>query len=91
MKKFTVNKLIRHIPTWIESSNTEPVASIFHTEDDLKSISFVKRFIESKDFFQLSISGLHLMAEMDKGRQWYVIGLLEKDLPDLPRWNSKSK
>ena len=80
-------------------SGYEPENSIFQNQQELLNISFVKSWAKYPDFYRYSISNNEnyggkamLMAELDGGKKWYVIGYLnEEDVRalELPEWKPK--
>lgn len=63
----------------------------FATTEELLAIPFVARFRELWCFHRYSICREHpsllmLMAELNEGRMWWVIGYLSEDSLDLPIW-----
>lgn len=76
----------QHIPNFV--SGYEPETIKFNDTEELKNIEFVKHWSEGDDFFKYSLSGNHLMAELNNGNTWWVIGTIKGDLNkvDLPKW-----
>jgi hypothetical protein len=62
----------------------------FNTLEELINIDFVKHWMNLKDFYRFSISPERdlLMAELNNGAEWWVIGYLENANIHLPIWNS---
>ena len=85
----------QHIPNFV--SGIDPVTWNFENRNELLSIDFVKRWID-EDFHQFSVSEYYdcilLMAELEDGNKWYVIGYItgisEDDL-GLPKFKAKRK
>jgi len=91
----------QHLPNYV---SIDPQESEFETLEDLMNVGFVKQWTDNRwgdDFHQFSISHndwivkyghedyMHLMAEMDGGKKWYVIGYIYGSSPEeigLPKW-----
>ena len=71
----------QHIPNFVDGF--KPKTMKFDDAEELKDIEFVKRWSENKDFFKYSLSDNYLMAEINEGTGWYVIGRIEGDLGNL--------
>ena len=82
-----MNRITMRVPNWVERDD-EPSDSVeFSTLEDLEGVEFVKRWIDTKDFYRLSVSdGRFLMAELEEGRHWWVIGILREPVDFLPTW-----
>jgi hypothetical protein len=82
----------QHIPNFV--SGFDPVTTEFETLDELLSLDFVKRFNDGDNsFYRFSVNDystrVHLMAEYDEGRKWWVVGYIygiAKDDIGLPQW-----
>lgn len=87
-------KLIQHIPGFARGYPVEEhlVAHVVNAEY-LKEVSFVNKWTKHKEFYQLSIARgcgtYELMVELQEGREWWVLGFLDRDVPELPTWKSK--
>ncbi len=86
-----INSLCQHVPDIaVAGPVVERLVATFETKDDLKDISFVKRWMDDPKFYQLSIcrydGSKDLMVELDEGKWWWVVGYLEHDVPELPSW-----
>mgnify|MGYP006263458053 CR=1 FL=1 len=90
-------KIKQHIPGFVDGM--EPAHDVVVSLEALLALPYVGIWtegeIEIPPFHQFSIAkpeGLEdgaalLMAEMDKGREWYVVGYLQSDEPiNLPIW-----
>ncbi len=94
-------KIIQHIPNACESD--APIHQEFMSLEELLAIEFVAKWSYLPKFHQYSIyphrkTGGHkkhkLMAEMDDGKEWWVIGLLVVQKPEalgLPMWTPPDK
>lgn len=82
-------------------SGIEPDIVEFNTQDELLEIDFVRNFSidrrfgeETPDeyFHQYSLSGNNLMAEVNGGKSWFVIGTLDDtSMLNLPEWIPKNE
>ena len=87
-----MNHIIQHIPPFVDG--VEPEHASFDGLEELLVIDWVKRWKSkphrnSGEFHQFSLSGSHLMVELEDGAVWYVIGHVRRpDLLDLPKWDS---
>lgn len=83
-----MNKIVQHRPAYFDGFEKEVVP--FATTEELLAIPFVARFRELDGFHRYSVCRDHppmmLMAEVEEGRTWWVIGHLDDDHPDLPTW-----
>lgn len=87
--------ICEHIPTFVES-DSPPEINAFTTKEDFEQCSLVKRWKKRKNFYRFSVSrdkeyGLftghnHLMAEYNKGEEFYVVGRLRGNPKWLPVW-----
>jgi|688.fasta_scaffold12245_5 hypothetical protein len=74
-------------------SSCEPLSSHFSNLEQLLNIDWIKNYTNYNDFFRFSLckdeDGLSLMAEMNKGQDWWVIcdliGVTEK--LNLPKFD----
>jgi hypothetical protein len=78
-----------HLPGYITTH--EPSTATFNTAQELMEVDFVRRKADYPAFRRFSVSRddparLKLMLEADDGREWYVIGHLSGDVPELPDW-----
>ena len=81
----TINKLYQHFPAFCEGFKPEIVE--FDTVDDLRNIKWVKSWETNKHFYKWAKSNNKLMALMEEGKTWFVVGKIEKpELIDLPEW-----
>jgi hypothetical protein len=84
-----MNKFIRHIPNFVDVDDRsvfDPVE--FEATEDLLNIPVVKGWLEQVDFSHFAMSDEHLMAILDDGFHWWVVGRVEKpERIDLPRWD----
>lgn len=82
----------QHIPNFVSGFN--PAIEEFKTLDELLNLDFVKRFSDGDpNFYRFSVKDyvtrVHLMAEYDEGRTWWVVGYINgiaKDDIGLPQW-----
>lgn len=84
-------KITQHIPGFVQTDAAPDTAEYTSTET-LMAAPFVKRWATVKPrFHRFSLSRDHmprpyLMAEFDEGREWWVVGFMDGDLPDMPEW-----
>ncbi len=89
------NKIKQHRPAYFTGFETLEVE--FDSLDSLLDIDWVKNFKkcwESDTFYRFSIcredNYKHkLMAELNSGKKWWVVGFIEADIPELPTWSPK--
>lgn len=75
-------------------SSCLPLENHFLTTEQLLSIPWIKQYTTYEDFYRFSLCkdewGVSLMAEMNKGKDWWVvcdlIGVTEK--LDLPKFKN---
>lgn len=91
-----MNKIKQHIPNWVDGY--EPEITEFNTLDELLAIPWVKKWTTIPEFYRFSASSdqsadrflvpemTHLMAELKQGREWWVVGLMKHNVPELPEW-----
>ncbi len=82
-----------HIPTFVEiDKNSERIA--FRSLGELLAIEDVAFWSRRQNFHQFSIADAPahptLMAELDEGYYWWVIGYLDRDVA-LPRWVARTR
>jgi hypothetical protein len=58
------------------------------TVDELLAIPWIDHWTHIAGFHRLCVDGHHVMAEMDGGRKWWVVAILECDGAafGLPQW-----
>ncbi len=87
-----------HVPGFVDGLQPEPY--VIGSLDALLELPCVRAWAEdiAPPFYRFSLArpeGLEdgtalLMAEMDEGREWYVVGYLQSDEDiDLPIWVAK--
>ncbi|AOZ93611.1 hypothetical protein [Paenibacillus crassostreae] len=83
-KVFTIKQNILKI-----ISDAEPITTSFMNKSELLEIEFVKLYSSLPDFYRYSISSdNNLMAELNEGKQWWVIGSIDNTEGLLfPRFN----
>jgi len=91
-------EITQYFPNFV--SGFEPEIVKFDDAEELKEIEFVKRWSDDDEFLKYSISEddfyhsygyCHLMAELDNGKKWFVVGKITGDVNklDLPKWEMK--
>lgn len=92
-------KIQRHIPNCCrDGCDPLPEPVEFNDLQELMDIDFVKQWSENPTFFRYSISvekvlyhDTLLMAEMEEGKSWWVIGYLSgENIEDMqfPHWHA---
>ena len=87
-----MSEIIQHIPTYVDGALAQRES--FMTLDGLLAVPFVALWKERVGFYRFSRSSrfamgpTFLMAELNEGRDWYVVGHLEETgrPVDLPVW-----
>lgn len=95
-------RLVQHLPSYAEADCQNVTAT---SKDDLLDFSFVHRFSDRPGFHQFAASGFEtdpktgkpyitLVAELDEGYEWFVVGYIHADLEmltglDFPLWTPK--
>jgi hypothetical protein len=77
----------QHIPAFCEGFDPQ-IAEVNSTEELLELNSVSQWRYNFKDFYRYSIDDNHLMAELDEGRKWYVVGYVRGNV-ELPKWEKK--
>lgn len=82
-----MGRIKKNIPNFV--SGIEPQEIEFNNLTELMAIPWVKQWADDENFFRFSVSdGCYLLAEVDAGKKWWVIGYLSDVLDyqlDLPR------
>jgi hypothetical protein len=87
-----MNNIRQHIPAFVSGVNAETAS--FETIADLLKVPFVAQWTGEPEFRQFSISARDylddwvLMAELNGGAQWWVVGYLDQNV-DLPIWDEE--
>lgn len=95
-------RLVQHLPAYVDADCQNVTAT---SKDDLLDFSFVHRFSDRPGFHQFAASGFEtdpktgkpyitLVAELDEGYEWFVVGYIHADLEmltglDFPLWTPK--
>jgi hypothetical protein len=95
-------RLVQHLPAYVDADCQNVIAT---SKDDLLDFSFVHRFSDRPGFHQFAASGFEtdpktgkpyitLVAELDEGYEWFVVGYIHADLEmltglDFPHWVPK--
>lgn len=88
--------ILQHIPNFVEG--IEPQKITVANTAELLVIPFIKRWSEDPRFYRFSISKRQrsdvrsdlLMAELDKNKEWWVVGYLTGDV-DLPEHKNQQE
>lgn len=85
-------RIVQHIPAFVELMDDPIPEATFESLEDLLNVAFVKRWSESKRFYRFSYKRGLLMAELEGGTKWWVVGRMTnfseemlKSL-NLPQW-----
>lgn len=81
-----MNTIRQHIPAFVEIDGGLR-SSDFSSIEELKEISWVKKWADDRDFHQFSVSDNYLIAEFRGGRDWWVVGHLSNPETSLPLWS----
>lgn len=80
-----MNKVKRHIPSFCSAIPKEE--ENFSNLDELFSIEWISIWTRVNNFYRFSKSKDLLIAELNKGNNWWVIGYIKyPELVDLPEW-----
>ena len=91
-----MNKIKQHRPAYFTGFETLEVE--FDDLDSLLDIEWVKNFTKCWDsdntFYRFSVVrednyGYKLMAELNEGKKWWVVGFINTDVEELPDWSPK--
>lgn len=83
-----------HFPKFTKNSTNQSYK--IETAEDLFKLDHVVAFklskFQTKQFFRFSLSQESdrkyiLMAEYGSGTAWWVVGFVDKNIPQLPQWN----
>jgi hypothetical protein len=87
--------IIQRVPGFIEA---EPEMATFTNLDELLAISWIARWREPwweedepVNFYRFSVYGSDLMAEYNKGTDWFTVGTMagaDELVTSLPRWHA---
>jgi len=77
-----MNTIKQHIPAFCEGFDKKTAE--FNTLEELLGVAFVKNFTRVPTFFRFSQNDRHLIAEYRGGREWWVVGYLQKPVEALP-------
>lgn len=81
---FDFMRIKQYRPAFFEGFENETVE--FSTVEELQRIAFVKRHTDLPDHHRLSLTENNtLMAELDGGKKWFVVGFIKGGRPDLPQ------
>jgi hypothetical protein len=86
-----MSKVVQHVPGCVDIDPEDIERAEFNTQEELLAIPWIARWAEKKNFHRFSISKSkidnHLMAELDEGRVWWVVGYLsDREHLSLPIW-----
>jgi hypothetical protein len=76
---------IQHVPGFVDM---KPNEARVETLDELLEVPWIKAWKEDRRFYRFSRSEGHrlLIAERDRGREWYVVARIRGDIGALPTW-----
>ncbi len=83
------NRIVQHIPPFVDGVPKKEVE--FDTLEELLEISWIKQWSQAEEFDKFSISNRDsltlLMVEFThkQEHQWYVLGYLLHDIPEMDR------
>ena len=81
---------MQHVPGFVSGYNAKKAEA--STWGELASVDWIDNYKihDGKVFYRFSICNdekrYSLMAEFDNGDYWWVVGDLDQDIPELPRW-----
>lgn len=82
-----MNTFTQHVPRFVDTRGCNVVPIPFKTVQTLYDIPHVKLFYKRPDFSHFALSEHHLMAVLDSGYMWWVVGFIkDPDDVDLPQW-----
>jgi hypothetical protein len=81
-----MNSIVQRIPNFVEIMDDKPKHSEFETLEELQAIPFVKQYISEPGFNGFVQHRLWLMAILEEGKKWLVVGRLRKPVSGLPMW-----
>lgn len=85
-----MNKFKQHFPRFIDAPESARVEIPFLDTSDLLALDCVKQFAKHPDFTEFAKSDNRLMAMLDGGERWLVVGYIEHpDRVSLPNWKKK--
>lgn len=80
-------KIRQHIPNWSDMKHKVAYA------DSIEEVPWIMSWKDHPEFFRFSVSRerneICLMAELDEGYTWWVVGKLDRDISQLPTWEPK--
>jgi hypothetical protein len=80
-----VNRIAWHVPDFIDDNPPPP--SSFESLDDLRALPRVQRWLEDGFHLEVSREAGHRPALMAvRLAEFWVVGFLERDEPDLATW-----
>ena len=87
-----MNELTQRRPAYYTGFENETFQ--FETVDELLELDWVKNFAKRDDFHRFSVASRNpdkysrrtLMAEYQKGDEFWAIGFLKEDVPELASW-----
>lgn len=85
-----MNSFKQHIPNFF--TGFEPITFKFNTTEELLSHPWVQGWKDDANikFYRFSLSDNCLMAELNEGKNWRVLGYIENPkLVNLPAWKEK--
>jgi len=80
-------KLTQYRPAFFSGFDTEVVED---WDGDPLSVPWVASWARDPKFHRFSVSKPNLMAELDGGKTWWVVGIIDGGTPELPTWDSEA-
>lgn len=90
-----MNQITQYLPAYVETMGEPAPCAEFKTVAELEAIPFVARWKVSADgneFHRFSLSENCLMAELNGGRNFHVVGFIKHPSAlDLPTWTAPAR
>jgi hypothetical protein len=87
-----MNSIQRYFPGFCDVDDKERVTVSFSTVKEMTEIPWVANWANSAEFDHFAKSGRHLMAILNKGHEWWVVGFIQHpELVDLPEWHAPKR
>lgn len=87
-----MGRIRHHIPMWAaDMMPPDRLEGRYANLQELLEVPFVKHWAEHKDFYRFSYEDNCLLAELDGGFSWWVVGHFNAIPDGLPRWDKGRK